>query len=179
MRYNVLYDFITDNSFKNYVEIGLGKGQTIGFLLKFITDPEFKAWGVDPFECYKELQTNNAASLKFRKTMHRNQGLVDQAVNQNPRFTLIKKMSDEAAKSFEPESIDLVFIDGNHSYKYVLSDIEHWEPIVRKGGIVAGHDYVDNPRNKYYGVKLAADKYAKEHGFKLEVADNEVWYFRK
>jgi hypothetical protein len=39
------------------------------------------------------------------------------------------------------EPLDFVYIDGDHSYEGVLRDIHAWTPHVRKGGIIAGHDY--------------------------------------
>lgn len=45
-----------------------------------------------------------------------------------------------AADMFEDESIDFMFIDGDHSTEAVLRDIEIWLPKVKKGGILAGDD---------------------------------------
>lgn len=45
-----------------------------------------------------------------------------------------------AASMFEDESIDFVFVDGDHSTEAVLRDIEIWLPKVKKGGILAGDD---------------------------------------
>ena len=39
------------------------------------------------------------------------------------------------------ESLDFVFIDGNHEYDFVFSDIKNWLPTVKCGGVLAGHDY--------------------------------------
>lgn len=54
---------------------------------------------------------------------------------------LIQLDSAEASLAFAPCSLDLVMIDGDHRYDAVLSDIDHWTPLVRPGGIVAGHDF--------------------------------------
>jgi len=48
--------------------------------------------------------------------------------------------SVEASKTFPDESVDLVFIDGNHGYSYAKQDILAWLPKVRVGGILCGHD---------------------------------------
>ena len=40
--------------------------------------------------------------------------------------------------------IDLLFIDGNHSYKGVSGDFESWYPHVKNGGVIAFHDYHRN-----------------------------------
>ncbi len=47
------------------------------------------------------------------------------------------------------KEIDILFIDGNHSYKYCKADYERYEPFVRKGGLILLHD-LTHPR---YGVK--------------------------
>jgi len=48
--------------------------------------------------------------------------------------------SDRAAELVGDASLDLVFIDGDHSYEQTLRDIRNWLPKVRPGGILCGHD---------------------------------------
>jgi Methyltransferase domain len=36
-------------------------------------------------------------------------------------------------------AVDMVFIDGSHSFEDVTSDIEAWGPLARK--LICGHDY--------------------------------------
>jgi hypothetical protein len=48
--------------------------------------------------------------------------------------------STEASALFPDESLDLVFIDGNHGYSHVKQDIRAWLPKVRPGGVLCGHD---------------------------------------
>ena len=38
-------------------------------------------------------------------------------------------------------SIDLIFIDGDHSYEACKADIEAWAPYARRGGVMAFHDF--------------------------------------
>lgn len=49
--------------------------------------------------------------------------------------------SAQAAAFISDGSLDLVFIDADHSYDGVAQDIALWTPKVRKGGIISGHDY--------------------------------------
>jgi predicted O-methyltransferase YrrM len=48
--------------------------------------------------------------------------------------------SKEIAQTFSRE-IDLLFIDGDHTFDGCMRDVESWLPLVRSGGIVLFHDY--------------------------------------
>lgn len=82
----------------------------------------------------------------------------DEVAAMYPCIEKFKSDSSAAAKEFEDCSLDLVYIDANHAYDAVKSDIETWLPKVKKGGIIAGHDY----GNRWDGVMLAVnDKFGK------------------
>lgn len=48
--------------------------------------------------------------------------------------------STNIAKSFD-DKIDLLFIDGDHSYEGCRRDVENWIPHLNTGGLIAMHDY--------------------------------------
>jgi len=83
---------------------------------------------------------------------------------------IIKRTSMEALQFFKDDSLDFVYIDGNHSFVYIAQDIYYWSKKVRKGGIVAGHDYYyhrakDGNRFKM-NVRHVVDCYVKAAGIK-------------
>jgi len=45
------------------------------------------------------------------------------------------------------ESLDLLFVDGDHSFESALKDVQSWSRLVRPGGIVAGHDFLNPGRH--------------------------------
>jgi len=47
-----------------------------------------------------------------------------------------------------PNNIDLLYIDGNHQYKYVYKDLELYYPKIKQGGYIIGDDAVDTDNNK-------------------------------
>jgi hypothetical protein len=63
---------------------------------------------------------------------------------------LLRMFFDEAIGRFEPESIDLLHIDGLHTYEAVRHDFDTWWPKVRPGGIVLLHDTFE--RHSDFGV---------------------------
>lgn len=75
---------------------------------------------------------------------------------------IYKKTSMEAVGEYGDNFLDFVFIDGNHSYSYVLEDITEWYKKVKPGGIIAGHDYKVDPVNDY-GVIEAVNKFTEDN----------------
>jgi len=55
--------------------------------------------------------------------------------------TFIQKKSEDTYSDFPDEHFDFVYIDGDHSYNHVKLDMTLWWPKVKKGGVMAGHDF--------------------------------------
>lgn len=66
-------------------------------------------------------------------------------------ISIVEASSVQAARQFEDESLDFVFIDADHEYNAVKADIAAWWPKIKSGGIIAGHDL----SNEYPGVEKA------------------------
>lgn len=69
----------------------------------------------------------------------------------------------EAAETWT-EPIDYLYVDADHSYEAVLSDLEAWFPHVRPGGVIAGDDYGNT---SFPGVQRAWDVFEQMHGLSL------------
>lgn len=81
-----------------------------------------------------------------------------------PNLEILKMDSIEASKLFEPQSVDMVFIDGEHTVEAVLADLEAWEPKCR--GLLCGHDV------HYAGVIGALARYGVDH----RRGPGRLWY---
>jgi predicted O-methyltransferase YrrM len=53
---------------------------------------------------------------------------------------IVKDYSQRAVNMFNDNSLDLVYLDAEHTYDGLLGDINLWYSKVKKGGILAGHD---------------------------------------
>ena len=56
----------------------------------------------------------------------------------------IKKTSIDASKDFENNSLDAVYIDAEHDYDSILSDVQTWKNKIKNGGVLCGHDWDHN-----------------------------------
>lgn len=62
-----------------------------------------------------------------------------------------------------PESFDLAFIDGHHSYESSAADSHLVLPLMRSGGVIVWHDYCPT----WPGVVRAVDEQAALYGWTL------------
>jgi predicted O-methyltransferase YrrM len=74
------------------------------------------------------------------------------------------------AQKVGSEKLDLLFIDGDHSYEGVKSDFDMYSPFVRSGGLVAFHDILSPHVCDYWGE-------VKSHYRHKEIVDdpNQKW----
>jgi hypothetical protein len=122
---------------------------------------------------------------------------------------MIRSLSNQSVSLFEDESLDFIYIDGNHSYESVKEDMNIWFPKLKKGGLFAGHDYLkidwseppflENGMDKHiwsfsndhfqgdpkyagiFGVNPAVEEFCKERGIKFNTTKEwtSTWLFFK
>lgn len=169
-RWHVLADIIKENGFVHCAEIGVKAGRNISEICRMC--PKVTWIAVDPW-----CPTENYA--RWPDKSHKiNEQDFDKVRSQFPgRIQKVKSFSVEASQDVPDGSLDLVFIDGDHSYEGVRADVDHWLPKVRKGGVIAGHDY-DNT-NKYGDAFKGVDRAVHEtFGDDFEVYPDHVWAAR-
>lgn len=86
---------------------------------------------------------------------------------------LVRSTFDDQISNFEDNSIDLIHIDGLHTYEACKHDFESWLPKVAKNGLVLFHDIsLDSGYGSAkYWIEIAKDypNLAFEHSFGLGV----------
>ncbi|MEB3270119.1 MAG: class I SAM-dependent methyltransferase [Synechococcus sp.] len=98
------------------------------------------------------------------------------------RSQLIRSTFDDALNYFENESIDILHIDGLHTYEAVLHDYQTWLPKLKPNSLILFHDI--NVRERNFGVwrlwqELKAShpthEVANGHGLGLLVFGQDMW----
>lgn len=127
-------DLFFELGFNKGVEVGVRNGGYSETLMK--ANPNLELWGIDPFEPHHGYRdhTRKSTFQAFEKEAH-------DKLDKYPKYHFIRDYSDSASEGFEDNSLDFVYIDGDHSFYNATQDIELWSKKVRSGGIISGDDY--------------------------------------
>jgi predicted O-methyltransferase YrrM len=132
-------EFMKDRKMTTIVEIGTARGGVFYALCKIGGDKakvisidmpggEFGGGYVETdIETFKTFGKDGQQLSFIRKDSHK------------------KGTLDELKKILGEDGIDLLFIDGDHSYKGVRLDYEMYSPLMSRGGIIAFHDVCFHP----------------------------------
>jgi tetratricopeptide (TPR) repeat protein len=153
----------TAKEMETIVEIGSWKGRSTEALL---SGTKGTVYAVDHFLGSKgeELQHKEAKDdVVYNQFMD--------SVGHYKNLKVLRMSSNEAVKQFADKSVDMVFIDGEHTYEGVKEDIKLWLPKAKK--IICGHDYCD----AWAGVKKAVeenfDDFTKEDSIWIKNLDGQ------
>ena len=160
----------------------LGDGAEVGVQYGYYSEVILRAWkgktlySVDPWtefasSVYEDIANKSQASQEaiYQGTFERLRPFGD-------RSRIIRATSTVAAERFEDGQLDFVYLDAQHHYEAVKEDIRSWFPKIRRGGVLAGHDYLDGQINQgLFGVKSAVDEFSKITGNRLVVSREKCW----
>lgn len=126
---------------KLIVELGTHKGDSYFTFCQSVKEnnlSDTKTFAIDTWKGDK--QAGFYEEDIFEKVNHYNE------LHYSKFSTLVRKLFDDAVADFADESIDLLHIDGLHSYNAVENDFKKWSPKVAPGGIILFHDVCEHQK---------------------------------
>jgi len=148
-------DLIVDKKPKLLVELGTYSGLSFFAFCQAMAENNVPglAYAIDSWE--GDEHTGDYGEEIFRKVEYH-------AREHYSGFTYLLRMRfEEALPQFDADSIDILHIDGLHTYAAVKQDFEQWYPKVRPGGIVLFHDI--EARLPEFGVRQYWEEIKPEH----------------
>jgi predicted O-methyltransferase YrrM len=124
-----------DNSDKTMIEIGSFVGEsTVLFAQSFK-----KVIAIDPFLADYDPADPTSYLFEFKNVK---ETYLDR-ISDHQNIETIVSTSNDALDHLKGLKYDFVYIDGLHTYDGVKTDITNYLPLVKKGGVIGGHDYTD------------------------------------
>ena len=143
--YGIVSKVINENNFKIIAEVGIGYGTHAKELLQNTNID--KLYLIDPMQYYPNDQfTKDIMSQISEIPNNKFNELYDLINNElkpwNTKYTWYRKPSLSITEEEIPSnSLDCIFIDGDHSYEAVYADLKFWWKKLRTGGHILGDDY--------------------------------------
>ena len=153
-------------------EIGVSFGLNLIYTLDTVPNIS-KVYAIDPFMPYEDGPGKFVTQENSNNTKA---SFLDNIKEYEDRVVFINKTADDAHTDIEDNSLDYIFIDGDHSYGAVTRDIANYYSKVKSGGVVSGHDI------SWEGVKQALIEFLEREridGHRVNFCSNDVWYFIK
>lgn len=139
-------------------EIGVAFGTNAEYLLNHLHGTVYL---VDSYKHFpNEIYTEGLITNPEQNELDQRYAQIIEDFKRFPNARFIRKESVEALSDIENESLDFVYIDANHSISFVWQDIRGWWPKLKIGGIMSGHDIVQDP------VCRAVESFIKEKNIK-------------
>ena len=142
-------------------EIGVWDGGFSEVILE-VTQPKTLHL-VDPWSFQPEYRNSAFGREAHRDKMDEKFEQVTERFKGDDRVVIHRKMSDEALSSFEDASLDWIYLDGNHNYEVVVSDLALAEHKVKPNGIISGDDLHWNA-DKGAPVRTAVREFRRRMG---------------
>lgn len=126
------------------VEIGVFCGRSLAFLAREAIDKrrdDLSIFGVDPFEA-EDWMIRDCSHILAGRTLHEtfDDLMTEHAQDEYARVSIVKGKSVPTARVWQ-RRVDRLYIDGDHSTEAVAADIAAWMPLIKPGGVIAGHDF--------------------------------------
>jgi hypothetical protein len=106
-------------------------------------------WEKDSLDLFLKLHKENR--IKLNKIIN--------DYDKKNQIELIKGFSNDLKiiNKFEDNSLDLIYIDGDHSFEGCYEDLKNWYPKLKVGGFILNDDY------NWESVKKAVSKFCSEY----------------
>lgn len=168
-RVYLIFDGINTNSVG--MEIGVWKGEFSKEIIN-ILKPQL-LYLVDPWEFMGHYSDRLYGGFDA-KSQEDMDAIYDNVVNQfkhNNNVKILKIKSDDILNYVPENSLDWVYIDGNHSYEFVLSDLKNSFKLVKKDGYILGDDYGQE-------VEMAVKDFVSEYKSNIEYLTSKIAQFK-
>ena len=149
-----LAELFAELDLRSGAEIGVERGHYSKTLLK--PNPNLTLHLVDAWKAYR--------GYRDHVTQSKMDGFYEEAQERLRDYPVVfhRGFSMDVVQRFSPGQLDFVYIDGNHSFDWVMLDIIEWSKKVRSGGIVSGHDFIRRLREPVHVIK-ATCVYTEAH----------------
>ena len=168
---HVLHDLISKHNVKKFAEIGVWKSHTVKIILENKPTSLEEYWAVDP---WLKLIDPKYGHYHIRTQREWDKFHLEccKKMLKFPSLRVLRTDHEQASRIFPKQYFDLVFLDADHFFHPTLSQIDHWLPLVKAGGLLTGHGFMKRRPEVEQAVRM-------QFGDDFELLKATVWLYRQ
>lgn len=153
--------FETISNYKNIVWIELGVFRGVNGQYIFKNFDILKMYLIDPYVPldYIKIYYGTKEIVLYNKSVAK-----ENLKNYEKKCIWLEDFSENVHIQIPNESVDIIYIDGCHSFESVLSDLRLYYSKIKFGGLIIGDDYNED------GVKRAIELFSKENNLSYKIS---------
>jgi hypothetical protein len=149
------YDLIANLQPRSVVELGTWKGTSLFSFAQAVIDLDLDC-RLDAIDTWEGDKHTGAYDRIFEDVV-----AVKNKYYAGVDISLHRMLFDEAIHKFEDGSVDILHIDGLHTYEAVKHDFLSWLPKCSKDGVILFHDTAE--RMQDFGVHILWEELSKDY----------------
>lgn len=135
-------EFLIKNDCKSMAEVGVWEAEFAEYMLRHCQQLDQYIM-IDPWQHLENWKKPfNVDSSKFERIYQR---ALDKTDFAKTKRTVLRKPTLEAQADIQNDSLDFVYIDGDHTLRGITLDLIALLPKVKTGGYIAGDDFSATP----------------------------------
>lgn len=148
-------------------EIGVFKGEFSKFILYNLIPEEL--FLVDTFQGYVGSGDKDGNNIEYTN-LEEEYNQLTTYFKEISNVHIVKDYSYNFINQLPDNYLDIIYIDGDHSYEGVIKDLNASYDKIKVGGYICGHDYI-SPR--FEGVVRAVDEFCIKYKLKIDYISDD------
>lgn len=170
--YGPLADLCREVEASSLIEVGVAYGFHAEFILNSLSTINYT--GIDPYlanyditDCFCDDVFSHFGGNNAQEAMDILYECVKQNLSEYKNASLLRGTFDEVASNFKDDSVDVIFIDGDHTTEGVLKDLKTaHKKVNKKRGIICGDD------TNWSSVRAAWDEFFQSNNLEYTIERN-------
>ncbi len=148
-------------------EVGVQSGEFSEHLLRHWKGE--RLYSIDPWKEFPSAAYLDVANVPQSKHDALYLSTLRRLLKFESRSVVWRLTSREAVELLEEKSLDFCYLDADHSYPAVVDDIATWYPKIKRGGVLAGHDFIPDGTYPFgvFGVQKAVHEFVRAKSLRL------------
>jgi hypothetical protein len=155
-------------------ELGVYKGNFARMIIRYLSPK--KLYLIDPYwKKYGDVFWNGKSTIDSYMEAVKRVRMYDT----NNAAVMVVDYDWDFLEDLPDKFFDWIYLDSSHDYQDTLRELEVMARKTKDNGMLAGHDWIENPNNKHHGVYKALKEWLTQNPYYVYYRDEKTQWILK